>query len=215
MFTGATVQAQTAPDAKPIIEKTGAFARSLKTVYGDFISTTTDRNGPHPVHTQVWAETPDKMARRFTSPKGSTTFYVNAARTTIYTQSTNKYMSTPRVDPTITNDLMQVLEAGLGPVSPGQPDNRQITLVGSETVAGIPCKHIRMVEAQTGTADVWIADGAQPLPVYMRSVGAGTGDINESLMRWIVNKPIPPETFQFVPPPGATGRDSTAGAAGN
>lgn len=217
LFTGAVVaahslaQAQTAPDAKAIVDQSSAFARDLRTVYGDFISTTTDAQGQQrPMHTQVWAEPPDKMATRHTSPKGYSTFYVNGLQSTIYVQRTNTYMISQRVDPTITSDIMGLLDAGMGPGG-SLADNdgkRQITFVGKEPVAGVACNHLRVVLPGSGSADVWIADGAQPLPVYIRMALTQPSPTNgETYMRWIVNKPIPPETFQFVPPPGAKKMD--------
>lgn len=207
---------QGSPSAEAIIEQSAKFAQSVKTLYGDILSTFTARRGPMVARTQVWGELPDKVVTHNASSGGTTIIYQLGTQQTTFFQTKNQYVISNGASTAGASGVQDFLSVGLGTNGPlsGAVGGRQLTFIGKETVAGIPTNHLRVVLSNGTSADLFIADGAQPLPVYVRMTQGQPPTSSEMSYRWIVDKPVPPGIFQFTPPPGATQLNITLPAVG-
>jgi hypothetical protein len=85
-------------------------------------------------------------------------------------------------------------------------------VVGRETIGGLAANHLAF-EGDEVDWQIWIADGAQPVPLRFVITTKTVKDrpqFSVQMSNWQPQAILPPTTFSFQPPPGATPVKSVA-----
>lgn len=196
--------AQMSPDALRVLEESSSFTQTLKTYYADMVLTMTMGQQTVPMSVKIWAEQPDNMLMISQGAMATMAMYCNGTKMTMYYPSTKTY-TTMEIPAQMKKQMGMAAAGPMGQLLAAGDALKQAggsaTLVGKESMVGVPCNHLRM-SIQNMSIDLWMAEGNQPLPVCMSANMMGMQ--MQGAMRWICNQPIPAGTFQFTPPPGAT-----------
>ena len=178
------------------------------------------------------AEKPNRLALRYVKGMTGNTVVCNGKKLYIYALSLNRFEE--REAP----KLVEQLAEGVGPMAGNMlfVDNLLVndiyaaimdgvgsaTYLGKEPVEGQDCDHLRFVQDQFDW-DLWVSVGPKPVVVQVvsdmgKSFSGMTGDqapprgmkmlVLNRFSGWRVDETLPPDTFEFVPPPGAHKTDS-------
>ena len=196
-----------AVDATKLLEQSTQFTQNLKTFYTDVSATMTQAGQTMPMNVKMWVQMPDKMHMRMEGPMGQAT-YLDGNTMITYMSQTNQYMKMQLPE----SPMKQMVSGLTGGAIVGEKQMTGATFVGKETKAGVPCNHLKVQVPGGGQGDLRIAEGAEPLPVYAIVKMAQPPIESEARMKWVVNQPIPANTFVFTPPAGAKEIQVPAGA---
>ena len=189
-------------DAMQLLEQSTNFTKGLKTFYIDMSTTVSQGGQTMGVPMKIWAEMPDKMMMRMEGPSPTATYMVGT-RMTSYISQMNQYM-TMDLPASPMKEMLTNGFTGMSGIGGAAAKPKEAKIVGQEVKNGTKTNHVKMTMPDGSEADLWIAEGAQPLPVFATMKMPQQQINTEAAMKWVVNQPIPAATFQFTPPPGAT-----------
>ena len=165
--------------------------------------------------TRLAVERPNKLRADRLGPLADTIIRYDGKNLSIYGKRTGYYAETaapPTLDATL--DFAQtrygidapgadlLFSRPYAELTDGVTSMREI---GLEPIEGVMCHHIA-VRSDKVDWQIWIEDGARPLPrryVVVTKDQAEKPEYAVSLTRWEPNAPLAAETFNFVPPQGA------------
>ena len=208
---GGPAKAQTPSDGEAVLAEMEKFTRSLQTIVGDMHSTMVLAGQTVPMRSRIWAQLPDKVMNITEMAGDTVVIYVVGNQQITYLPAMNGY-ATMQLPASLAPALVQeFVNGGLSDagVFASKPEERKVNLTGRTTVAGAPARQLRIEIPGRVVGDLWIAEGDQPLPLFVRFSSSQAGLRGEARYQWLVNQPIPESAFRFSPPPGAT--DMTAG----
>jgi hypothetical protein len=161
----------------------------------------------------VTVQRPNHLRSDRRGEKANVSLYYDGKSMTIYGHGMNMYATAaapPTLDAAIDFARKQLnLEAPAADLLYADPykvlmeDVVSGTYVGEAVVDGTKCHHLAF-RGNDSDWQVWIEDGARPLPrryVIVSKKVAGTPEFQVELREWKVSPPVTPETFVFTPPP--------------
>jgi hypothetical protein len=167
------------------------------------------------VSANVIISRPDKLRAERRGDLVNQTFYYNGKALTLYDPSNRAY-ATVQAPPNI-EETLDFARASLGLMVPASDliyrnayellmqDVTSAIVVDKAVINGVKCDHLAFSRPGVDF-QVWVADGAQPLPRKYIVTDTGTPallSVTTVMSEWNVNPEVADERFTFVPPQGA------------
>jgi hypothetical protein len=163
----------------------------------------------------VTVQRPNHLRSDRRGEKANVSLYYDGKSVTIYGQRLNMYAmaaAPPTLDAAIDFTRKQLnLEAPAADLLYADPyrilmeDVVSGTYVGEAVVDGAKCHHLAFRGNETDW-QVWVEDGARPLPrryVIVSKKVTGTPEFQVELREWNLSPSVTPEMFVFTPPPNS------------
>lgn len=203
LFGQATfAQTATAPPTGDALVESVQYLRGLKTYYVEVVATRTTTSASEPVRGNIWYEAPNRYTTLVSKGSDRAALYLGPLRSVVFNAKTNEYMDLH------SSTTALLLALSISPCSPItvvsgiRPTPGQTEFLGVENVAGVTSDHFRVPAEGNGSIELWIARAPRRLPVFARASLPGKV-MFEAIPTWVVDQPISPATFEFVPPAGA------------
>lgn len=216
---GNPVGTEREPAAIAALEKMGAYLRTLTTFAVEGVgsteeSLTTGQKVMYPGTIDLLASRPNRLRANVYSTRKRREFYYDGKTFTVFAPRQGFYAELA-APPTI-KELLDKAQDRLGLVLPlsdlfelgtDPALTARITtafFVSTDVVGGQVCNHFAFRQPDVDW-QIWIRDGAQPLPCKWVITGTGDeGGLNyEMNFTWDLKPVVPANAFTFVPPTGA------------
>lgn len=215
---GAKPAAKVDPAAASALDRMGAFLRAQRSFIVDAEVTTDDvLPSGQKVKYQGLAELkvrrPDRMRAEINGDRRKQTMFYDGSTFTVHDLDTN-YFASFNAPPTL-KELAEVAENRYGIDLPladlfawgtEQSDSllKSAVDLGPSTVKGTPCRHYAFRQNDVDW-QVWIQDGATPLPrrLVITTSGERSEPEHDVVMSWNLAADFPDKVFVFTPPPGS------------
>jgi len=209
------------PKAEQVLRHMSSYVSSLRSfrVESDTVDELVLKNGEKLQElsaSRVEVQRPNKLRSDRLGPVADVVFRYDGNEFSIYGKRTGMYATAAA--PGDLDRAIDVARDKLGIYAPGgdllysnpyevlTEDVYQGSYVGLEPIDGVNCHHLAF-RGKDVDWQIWVQDGAQPLPrryVITSKNDPGQPEFSVRLSRWEPQAAVSAQDFTFTPPPGAT-----------